>query len=73
MTDRRKFLQKSALAGAALFISTKVSVGAAAEVNLEEATVSGLQAAMASGQTRRGGSRKAISRASHRLIKRPIR
>ena len=51
MIDRREFLQRSALAGAALVIGSKTSSGAPAEIELEEATVSGLQAAMASGQT----------------------
>ena len=51
MIDRREFLQKSALAGATLFVGSKLSFGAAAEINLEEATISGLQSAMASGQT----------------------
>ena len=51
MIDRRKFLQKSAAAGASVFIGTKVSFGATTDVNLEEATVFGLQAAMSSGQS----------------------
>ena len=51
MIDRREFLQKSALAGTALFIGTRNMFGASADINLEEVTVSGLQAAMSSGQT----------------------
>src|SRR5438874_12170320 len=51
MVDRREFLQKSAAAGASVFIGTKMSFGARREVNLDEATVSGLQAVMASGQS----------------------
>lgn len=51
MIDRREFLQKSALAATSIFIGSRMSYGAAAELNLEEATVTNLQAAMASGQT----------------------
>lgn len=51
MIDRREFLQRSAAAGATIFIGAKVSFAATAEIDLEEATISGLQAAMASGQT----------------------
>ncbi|HQZ98093.1 MAG TPA: amidase [Pyrinomonadaceae bacterium] len=51
MIDRREFLQMSALAGASFFIGSRTSFAAAAQVELEEATVAGLQAAMASGQT----------------------
>lgn len=51
MIDRREFLQKSAAAGAAILAGSKMSFGAGVVVNLEEATVAGLQAAMASGQT----------------------
>src|SRR5258706_3582714 len=51
MIDRREFLQKSALAGTALFIGSRNAFAASGDVNLEEATVAGLQAAMASGQT----------------------
>lgn len=51
MIDRREFLKTSATAGAAVLIGTKFISAAAADVTLEEATVSGLQTAMASGQT----------------------
>ncbi|HEX3100300.1 MAG TPA: amidase family protein, partial [Pyrinomonadaceae bacterium] len=51
MIDRRDFLKTSATAGAAILIGTQFTSAAAAEVTLEEATVSGLQAAMTSGQT----------------------
>ena len=51
MIDRREFLQRSALAGTAMLIGSRTSFGASAEVNLEEATVAGLHAAMGSGQT----------------------
>ena len=51
MINRREFLATSAAAGACIFIGSRMSFGAAAEINLEEATVSGLQSAMASGQT----------------------
>lgn len=52
MFDRREFLQMSALAATSVMLSSSKTFGAtAAEVNLEEATVAGLQAAMASGQT----------------------
>ncbi len=50
MIDRREFLQKSALAGTAMLIGSKMSFGASIDVNLEDATVTGLQGAMASGQ-----------------------
>ena len=51
MIDRREFLQMSALTAASAFMSSRTSFAAAADVDLEEATVAGLQAAMASGQT----------------------
>ena len=51
MIDRREFLQRSAVVGTSVVIGSRMSFGAAAEVNLEEATVSGLQSAMTSGQT----------------------
>ena len=51
MIDRREFLKTSATAGAVLLVGTKLAAAGAPDVNLEEATVSGLQAAMASGQT----------------------
>ena len=51
MIDRRGFLKTSATAGAAVFIGTRMVSAGTPEVNLEEATVSGLQSAMASGQT----------------------
>ena len=48
--DRRGFLRTAATTGAGLILSSKVAA-AAADVNLEEATVAGLQTAMTSGQT----------------------
>ncbi len=51
MIDRREFLQKSALAGTTVIIGTSMVSGHAADLNLEEATVAGLQASMESGQT----------------------
>ncbi len=51
MLNRRDFLRNSALAGTAVLTVSNISFGTAADVNLEEATVAGLQAAMASGQT----------------------
>src|SRR5258708_12919773 len=51
MIDRREFLQRSALAGTVLVIGSEASFGAEPEIELEEATVSGLQAAMSTGQT----------------------
>ena len=51
MIDRRGFLKTSATAGAAVLLGTKLASAGAPDVNLEEATVAGLQAAMASGQT----------------------
>src|SRR5580765_2474985 len=51
MIDRREFLQRSALAGTAMLAGSRMTLGAPSEIELEEATVSGLQAAMASGQT----------------------
>ena len=44
-------MRNSALAGTALLTVSRTSLGAITDVNLEEATVSGLQAAMAAGQT----------------------
>ena len=49
--DRRDFLQVSALAGVSAFIGSSAQVSARMEIDLAEATVSGLQAAMASGET----------------------
>ncbi len=51
MIDRREFLKTSATAGATVLIGTKFVSAGASDVTLEEATVSGLQAAMVSGQT----------------------
>lgn len=51
MINRRDFLRNSALAGTALLTVSNNSFGSAADANLEEATVAGLQKAMASGQT----------------------
>src|SRR5438445_5069084 len=51
MIDRREFLQKSALAGTAMLVGSRMSFGVEAEVNLEEATVASLKAAMDAGQT----------------------
>lgn len=52
MINRREFLQRSALVGTSVFFGSKMSFGAGRgiEVDLEEATVLGLQLAMASGQ-----------------------
>jgi amidase len=49
--DRRHFLQASAAAGVAAFVGTGTSVEAGMELDLAEATVSSLQAAMAAGET----------------------
>jgi len=51
MIDRREFLKTSAASGAAVLLETRLGAARAPEINLEEATVIGLQAAMASGQT----------------------
>ena len=51
MIDRRGFLKTSATAGAAVLIGTNLVSATVPDITLEEATVSGLQAAMASGQT----------------------
>lgn len=51
MIDRREFLKTSAASVAAVLLGTRLGAARAPEVNLEEATVIGLQAAMASGQT----------------------
>src|SRR5580765_922844 len=51
MIDRREFLQRSALAGTAMLAGSRMTLGAPSEIELEEATVSGLQSAMSSGQT----------------------
>ncbi len=51
MIDRREFLKTSATAGAAVLVGTKLVPAVVPDANLEEATVAGLQAAMASGQT----------------------
>ncbi|MFM9905552.1 MAG: amidase [Pyrinomonadaceae bacterium] len=50
MIDRREFLG-SAIAGTALVIGSRTTFGSTTDINLEEATVFGLQAAMAGGQT----------------------
>ncbi len=50
MFDRREFLKSSAIAGTMLIAGGR-TVEAAAAIDLEEATISGLQAAMASGRT----------------------
>ena len=50
MIDRREFLQRSALAGATVIVGSGSSMARAAEINLEEATVASLQAAMNSGK-----------------------
>ncbi len=50
MIDRRGFLQRSAFAAASVVIGSKVTLAAHDPVDLEEATVSSLQAAMSSGQ-----------------------
>ncbi|CAN5500194.1 amidase [soil metagenome] len=51
MIDRREFLQRTVFAGTALIMGSSEAFGSASDMNLEEATVAGLQAAMASGQT----------------------
>src|SRR4051812_46563106 len=51
MIDRREFLQRTAIAGTSILIGGRMAFGAVTEVNLEEATIAGLQAAVASGQT----------------------
>ena len=51
MIDRRGFLKTSAASGAAVLLGTRLGAARAPEINLEEATVSGLQSAIASGQT----------------------
>ena len=51
MINRRGFLKTSATAGAAILIGTKLTSASVPGVNLEEATVAGLQAAMVSGET----------------------
>jgi len=51
MIDRREFLEKSALAAVSLCITSRVSYASAVDVNLEEATIAELQAAMAARQT----------------------
>ena len=48
MIDRREFLQMSALTGASILIGSRTAFGNPSGVNLEEATVASLQAAMAS-------------------------
>lgn len=50
MIDRREFVRTSAAAGLAILAGTRFGRAAAADLNLEEATVAGLQAAMSSGQ-----------------------
>ena len=50
MIDRREFLQRSALAGATVIVGSRESMARAVEINLEEATVASLQAAMNSGK-----------------------
>jgi len=49
MIDRREFL-KAGGAAAGLLLSTKMTYSSASEIQLEEATVAGLQQAMSSGQ-----------------------
>ncbi|MEO7539906.1 MAG: amidase [Pyrinomonadaceae bacterium] len=49
--DRRNFLEISVLAGTSLFLGSNATYGGAMELDLENASVSGLQAAMTSGQT----------------------
>ena len=51
MIDRREFLQRSAMAGTALLTVSKKAFSAGIEIDLEEATVAGLQAAMAAGHS----------------------
>jgi len=50
MIDRRRFVQSSALAGAAVLMSKNVISVSAADIDLENATVASLQSAMSSGQ-----------------------
>jgi amidase len=50
MIDRREFLVTGGAAAASMLAATK-AFGGGADVALEEATVAGLQSAMASGQT----------------------
>ncbi len=51
MIDRRGFLKATAATGAAGIIGTRLTLAAMPEMELEEATVAGLQAGMTSGQT----------------------
>ncbi len=50
MIDRRGFLKTSVTASAAILLGSRMTLASAPDVNLEEATVAGLQAAMTSGQ-----------------------
>ena len=50
MIDRREFLQRSAFAGATVLLAKKMTNGSTAEIDLENATVASLQAAMNGGQ-----------------------
>jgi amidase len=50
MMDRRSFIRDSALAGSAVVLTKGLVSGSAIEIDLENATVVSLQAAMASGQ-----------------------
>jgi amidase len=49
--DRREFLGKTTAATAAMLLSSRISYPYSADVQLEEATIESLQAAMAAGQT----------------------
>ncbi len=51
MVDRREFLKRSAIAAGALLATGTTNAQASAAMDLEEATVSSLQAAMTSGRT----------------------
>ncbi|CAN5383477.1 amidase [soil metagenome] len=50
MINRREFLQRTAIGGT-LMLGSKSAFGSAADINLEEATVAGFQAAMTASQT----------------------
>ncbi len=49
--DRREFLGKTTAATAAMLLSSRIGYSGAPDVQLEEATIESLQAAMAAGQT----------------------
>ncbi len=51
MIDRREFLQRSTLAATSVFIGSGLAAGAAADIDLEEATITSLRSAMDSGKT----------------------